>query len=249
MAKNQKQNLSSKLQSFLDDLTKQKGRSQKTRKNYSFYLARFLNHGQIKEARQINEEKIKAYRQWLNKQGLKRNTINYHLIALRSFLNYLETKGVKTIEPKKVNLLRQERFKRQALTEAETTKLLSAPNNSKEKEIIKLRDKAILETLEASNLKVSQLITLKRNNWQKDNKNQHRNIKLSHQAKHHLKKYLDKRMDSSPFLFISHDRANGKKQLNLTARSIQRIIKKYLKLAKIHKEITPESFRQPLKNN
>ncbi|MFH1173088.1 MAG: phage integrase N-terminal SAM-like domain-containing protein, partial [bacterium] len=174
MAQTKKQTLTAQLLAFANYLSQTRGCSLPTRKNYHFYLKRFLKHSQTRQVNQITEEKIKSYKQWLAQQGLKRNTVNYHLIALRSFLNYLKGRKVKTLLPEKVRLGQQPRFQRAELTKAEMTRLLNAPSDAKEKEIIKLRDGAFLETLEAPGLMVSELVNLKtrdcQNRYERKNK-------------------------------------------------------------------------------
>ncbi len=250
-------NLKQHLQKFFIEFEKK--HTAQTCANYRFYLRRFLNWSKIISPDQITLEKIKKYRHWLenqkNEQGelLEKNTVNYHLIALRSFLKFLKQKRIETLPAKAVILNKTPKPRAEILTAAELTKLLEAPLRSNEQEIIKRRDKAILETLFSTGLKVSELLVLRKNNLNWQNKfttyqpgNKKRRIIFSQQAKYWLKKYLDKRFDDSPWLFVSHDRAHQKKLNGLTPRSIQRIVGKYARLAKINKQITPETFRKTL---
>lgn len=245
------------LKTFLTEFSKT--HSPKTVNNYEFYLKRFLNWSKIASPQQITLEKIKKYRQWLTSQKndegepLSKSTINYHLIALRSFLKFLKQKKFLVPGPKAVTLQKTPKPGHEILTPSELEQLLAAPLETQEQEIIKRRDKAILETLFSTGLKVAQLSALQKKeiNFKEKfttyNQGGHkRRIIFSQQAKYWLKKYLDQRFDDSPYLFISHDRAHQKKINHLTSRSIQRIVGQYARLAKINKQITPETFRRAL---
>ena len=108
-----KQNLNKYLKQFLEHLEIEKNRSDKTIQNYHFYLSRFLEwHGENKSAGSITGEVVRKYRLWLNRlidvhgEPLKKNTQNYHLIALRSFLKYLSKRDIKTLAPEKIELMK-----------------------------------------------------------------------------------------------------------------------------------------------
>lgn len=234
-----------------------KTHSPRTKANYKFYLNRFLNWSKIISPQQITLEKIKKYRQWLagqkNNEGelLEKSTINYHLIALRSFLKFLKQKKLPVPAPKAVTLQRTPRPETTTLTQSELAQLLAAPLKTKEQEIIKRRDKAILETLFSTGLKVAQLSALQKKEINFKEKfttynrgGKKRRIIFSQQAKFWLKKYLDQRFDDSPYLFVSHDRAHQKKLNSLTPRSIQRLVKYYADRAGLDKKITPQTLRQ-----
>jgi site-specific recombinase XerD len=140
------------------------------------------------------------------------------------------------------------------LTETELVRLLEAPFKTKEKEIIKLRDRAILEMLFSTGLKISELVNLKRdqvnlNNESFDvfnNKHIKRTVSLSHQTRYYLKQYLEKRTDTFNSLFTSHDRAQkarGNISASITPRSIQRGLEYYKKLIGLKNKITPSLLR------
>ncbi len=132
-------------------------------------------------------------------------------------------------------------------------KLLQAPLETRQEKIFQLRDHLILELLYSTGLKVSELINLneKQVNLKKGtidivgHNDKTRTVLLPNQTQHWLKQYLEIKNNSSLNLFTRHDRA-GKKKLpkNLTARSIQRLIKKYTKQVGIAKKITPHTLRQ-----
>ncbi len=247
---------------FLEHLEIEKGRSQMTIKNYDFYLKRFLDSTKINLPEEITAEIIRQYRLCLsrqkNKNGelLSRTTQNYHLIALRNFLKYLAKRDIKTLAPEKIELAKTETRQIFFLEPNELEKLLDAPLSIKQEEKIALRDKAILELLFSAGLRVSELTNLKKEdiNLNKDEFSvkgkggKWRVVFLSSEAKKWLKKYLETRTDLDPAFFIRYDKGREKAIKNksnnqLTPRSVQRLIKKYAKIAGITKKITTHSLR------
>ncbi|MEK7166945.1 MAG: site-specific tyrosine recombinase/integron integrase [Patescibacteria group bacterium] len=248
-------------QDFLEYLEIEKNRSQKTIRNYKFYLDRFLNWSKESNPENINLELIRKYRLWLNrfqssrKENLKKDTQNYHLIALRSFLKYLAKRDIKTLSPEKIELAKMPERSIEFLEGKDLENFLEAPikiKNNEELNIIQLRDKAILELFFSTGLRVSELskLTKEQINLEKDEfttrgkGSKLRVVFLSNQAKYWLKKYLESRNDMELALFIRHDKFKNKQEINnLTPRSIQRIVKKYAKIAGITKKITPHTIR------
>jgi len=126
--------------------------------------------------------------------------------------------------------------------------LISTIQNSKKPDIIKRRDQAILEILYGSGLKVSELIQLQTNHIISNGNNHYirlrpRTVPLTHQATYAIKKYLKLRNNDSTTLFIRQDNASGNKHQSLTARSVERMVEYYCKLAKINIKITPSDWR------
>lgn len=274
--------LSDYLIEFLEYLEIERNRSPKTIKNYDFYLRRFLIwFGKDKTPEKITADDIRQYRLWLNRlvdaheEPLKKNTQNYHLISLRSFLKYLAKRDIKTMAPEKIELMKMPDRTVSFLDSSDLARLLEAPlkfseslqtENEKEQKkglLIKCRDKAILEMLFATGLRVSELnklkkeqINLKRDEFTVLGKgSKSRVVFLSEQAKYWLKKYLEIRQDMSSYMFVSHDkRTTNNKTINqknkktdtdqpLTPRSIERLVQKYAKVAGITKPVTPHTLR------
>jgi site-specific recombinase XerD len=257
-------NLSSLITDFLEYLEIEKGRAQNTISNYDFYLRRFAQWAKNPTPLKITLEMVRRYRLWLNRredhktgQQLNAKTQNYHLIALRSFLKYLARQDINSLAPEKIELARQETREVDVLDSDDMERLLQAPLKTKTKQIIQLRDKAILETLFSTGLRVGELTTLTRElvNLKRDEftirgkGGKLRIVFLSDTAKLAIKQYLDARSDVEPALFISHDRAEKSETRKersgkaLTSRSIQRIVDKYARVAGITKEITPHTLR------
>jgi site-specific recombinase XerD len=249
---------------FLEYLEIEKGRTEATLRNYDFYLKRFSHWAKDPTPSSLTTEKIRQYRLWLNRyedpktgQQLNPKTQNYHLIALRSFLKFLARRDIESIAPEKIELAKQETREVDVLDQDDVERLLSSPLTTPSDRLVQLRDKAILETLFSTGLRVGELTKLTRElvNLKKDEftirgkGGKLRIIFLSNRAKDSIKNYLDKRVDVEPVLFVSHDRAQksesrkDKKTSGLTPRSIQRIVEKHAKAAGITKEITPHTLR------
>ena len=251
--------LSSHLRDFLTYLEIEKGRSSMTIANYDFYLSRFIEWADDPDPKDISDEIITKYRLYLNrledpKRGLlKKNTQNYHLIALRSFLKYLAKKNIKTLAPEKIELAKQGSREPVFLEAGDMERLLDAPMQSDDLPILQTRDKAILELFFSTGMRVSELanllreqINLKRDEFTIRGKgDKTRIVFLSDQARNWLKKYLEMREDESPYMFIRHDRGAGEgKEIGpITPRSIERMVKRYALIAGITKDISPHSLR------
>jgi len=247
---------------FLEYLEVEKGLSHTTIGNYAFYLKRFAGYAKevgVTSVAKISKELVHKYRLWLNRleggknQSLKKNTQNYHLIALRGFLKYLLKNDIKSLEPEKVELAKQEQRQVDFLEGADLSRILEAPFKIELPEIIRKRDKAILELFFSTGLRVSELcklkvenINLKKDEFTVRGKGAKlRVVFLSDDAKQAIEEYLKSRLDTNSYLFISHDKAaSGRDEQNgLTPRSVQRLVQKYAKVAGITKEVTPHTMR------
>jgi site-specific recombinase XerD len=257
------------IQDFLDYCEVEKNRSQLTIRNYHHYLMRFAQFAtskHITKPEQIDFELARAFRLYLHRvtdkknKNLKAITQNYYVIALRSFLKYLQKRDVKTLAPEKIELAKSPSRQVEFLDHDELQRLFDAVDEEKE-EILRLRDKAILLTLFATGLRVSELcalkkeqINFKRNEFTVRGKGDKLRLAfLSADANIALQKYFKARQDNSKFLFIAHKQiglkvekeiaSHGKDAAGLTPRSMQRIIKKYSLIAGITKDITPHTLR------
>jgi site-specific recombinase XerD len=254
-------NLSTHLREFLEYLELTKGRSQLTVRNYEFYLRRFIDWAGDPSPADITIEKIHQFRLFLNRledpyRGtLKKNTQNYHLIALRSFLKYLARHDVKTMAPEKIELAKQGSREVSFLEAKDLQRLLEAPNNVDAAPVIQLRDRSILELFFSTGMRVSELANMRKDQLNLEREefsvrgkgDKIRIVFLSRQARQALRVYLDLRKDDSPYLFIRHDRGRGSKQDDevgpLTPRSIERLVHHYAVAAGIPKRISPHTLR------
>lgn len=241
------------LQDYLNHLEIEKNRSVKTRVNYERYLKKFLEFSKVSRPEQISQDLVRQYRLWLNRQSLKKNTQNYYLIALRNFLKYLAKRDVETLSADKIELGKQSERQVSFLEGNELERLLSASQGPSLK---LLRDKAILELLFSTGLRVSELCGLNRDSMNLSSKNgsdefpirgkgdKIRLVFLSENAKTALKSYLEKREDVDPALFIRNMKNYNKADnLRLTSRSVERIIKYYAAKAGLSKKVTPHTIR------
>lgn len=246
---------------FLEYLEIEKNRSAKTVENYNHYLTRFINFTKAKNVNDITEDSIRKFRLQLNRmvdlrsRPLKKVTQNYHVIALRAFLKYLAKRDIKTVSAEKVELGKQEERQVTFLEPQELERFLRAPSGTT---LVDLRDRAMLETLFSTGLRVSELcsldredIDLKRGEFSVRGKGSKiRLVFLSDSAKIALTTYLNKRTDANEALFIRipQKESFGKyEKLRLTPRSVQRIIKKYAIAAGIvGKKVSPHSLRHCL---
>ena len=248
---------------YLEHLEIEKGRSLKTIANYDRYLSRFFEFSKINDPKGITDDVLREYRLWLNRQesgetidgrkeNLKKNTQNYHLIALRSFLKYMIRRGIKTLPPERIELAKIGERSLDLITPEELNRLIRAPDTS---ELKGLRDRAILELFFSTGLRVSELCSLPRDISLKSDEfsirgkgEKIRVVFLSAEAKTAVKNYLDKRNDMDDALFVQVVNSNSKiveksKTLRLTPRSIERIVKHYAIKAGISKKVTPHTIR------
>lgn len=243
---------------FLEYLEIEQNRSQKTIANYDHYLTRLLDYAGEIQISDIDDELIRKWRLWLNRLGtntsdeLQKTTQNYHLIALRSFLKYCAKRDIPALAPAKIELARTVRKQVTFLTPEELQSLFDQPDVGS---LGGLRDRAILELLFSSGLRVSELVgldrdhlNLKRREFTVRGKGQKdRPIFISEAAARWLQSYLDERKDNVKPLFI---RYSGQKKVDLsgnfhrlTARSVQRLVSRYAVLAGITKHVSPHSLR------
>lgn len=253
------QKMSQHLRRFLEYLEIEKGRSQLTVRNYEFYLNRFIEWAKDPAPCDIEAEQVRQFRLYLNRlensrsEGLKKTTQNYHLIALRSFLKYLARHDVESLAPEKIELAKQASREPSFLDSKDLERLLDAPALSEASVVVKARDRAILELFFSTGMRVSELAGLKKTsiNLERDEfsvrgkGDKVRVVFLSHQARHHLKEYLELRHDECPHLFVRHDRAkSGASEVGpLTPRSIERLVHRYSMQAGIPKHVSPHTLR------
>ncbi len=248
------------LADFLEHLEVEGGRSPRTIENYKLYLERFIDFAGDIDVAKITSETIRKYRLWLNRyknsntgEELLLITQNYHLIALRGLLTYLSQRDISSLAADKITLPKTVRKQVTFLHYDEVVRLIEQiPLNNEPG----LRDRAIIELLFSSGLRVSELVNLNRDHinltrrefmvrgkGQKD-----RPVFVSMSAAEHVKNYLDARSDSLPALFISYSRRLAKPSVSgdyrrLSARSIQRIVSHYARLAGITKHVSPHTMR------
>ncbi|GIW64612.1 MAG: hypothetical protein KatS3mg092_0545 [Patescibacteria group bacterium] len=259
---------------FLEYCELDKNLSLKTVKMYGYYLNFFkewiLKSQKLKvksqnliNVEEIDENTIREFRLYLShyyknpyKGELKRQTQNYFLVALRSFFRYLIKQKLKVLPPEMIELGKQRDRSIKFLLPEELEKLFNVVDIS---DIIGLRDRAILEVLFSTGLRVSELVNLNREQVNIETGEfgvigkggKARVVFLSKRAKEWLKKYLDKRDDPYSPLFIRYSGPKAKEgltneKMRLSVRSVERMIDKYRKKAGILFRFGPHVLRHCL---
>lgn len=252
---------------FLEYLEVEKNLSPLTIRDYRHYLENFsawsVAYSPILEATDINVELIRKYRVYLAHYNspngnlpIKKVTQNYYVIALRSFLKYLIRKDLAVISPDKIDLPKVESRSLKFLDHDQLEMLLAQPDVSKERG---LRDKALMEMLFSTGLRVSELcklnceqISLERQEFGVIGKGgRARVVFLSDRSSLWLGKYLTVRTDGYKPLFIRY-RGNqatedvvvaGGESMRLSPRSVQRVMDKYVRKARLPVKATPHVMR------
>ena len=260
---------------FLEYLEIEKGSALRTIELYEQYLSRYFEFSKIKQPKEITATSVREFRLWLNRQPgfspsrvrretMSKKTQNYYMIALRAFLKYLAKREISSLSTDQIELAKTPERSLELITSEEMERILEAPNKS---DIRSLRDKAILELLFSTGLRVSELCSLPRDiNLASDELSvkgkggKTRVVFFSENAKTSLKKYLAARKDMEEGLFVRLDQKmeqktpeqkhgikakkyTGKDYGNLDRHSVERIVRHYTTLAGISKRVTPHTLR------
>lgn len=238
------------IKKFQTYLEYEKNVSPKTLENYTLRLGRFLQHVGDINVKEINSLEVLDFRMALTDKKLSKKTINYHIVAIRSFLKFCLKHDIDVISPDKLELGKTPPRVVSFLTEEEVERVLTMPAEKEPKNTIKrLRDEALLYVLYGTGLRVSELIWLKRTDIKLDS-NQFRVIgkwsKLravffTKRAREKLEEYMTARTDESPYLFINL--SNFKSGKWLTRNSVEEIVREYARYAWLEKKVTPHTLR------
>ncbi len=252
-------NLKDKLLLFLEYLEVERNCSQLTVRNYRHYLQELIGFLDEKGKRvalidDINVEKIRQFRLELVRKGLKPVTCGYYIIAIRSFLKWLAKIDVMALSAEKLDVPKRKDKSLKFLNREQLGRLLKQPLISTD---IGLRDRVILEMLFSTGLRVSELVALDKE--QIDLKTRElgvvgkggraRVVFISRMVVPYLEKYLVKRRDRFKPLFINFKKrslTDDDKKVRLSARSIQRMVKTYVRKAKLPVKATPHTLRHSL---
>lgn len=257
------------IQQFLEYLEVEKSVSPLTIRNYSHYLRRFA--GWLKKSNpapklsDVTQDCVRQYRLYLSRlpsqkislphsdqSSLSKKTQSYHAIALRSLLKWLLRQDKQVLAPDKIDLPKVEGHSVKFLNGEQVDRLLNSPSLST---LTGKRDKAILEVLFSTGLRVSELVSLERDKVDLDRREfgvigkggRARVVFLSGRAADWIRGYLDGRDDNYLPLFIRHKGRFGPEvsdeEVRLTPRSVQRMVKKYAHKVKVPVEVTPHVLR------
>lgn len=226
------------LQEYLLYLAAEKGLSKNTRLAYETDVSGFLKFLGAEPLESLKEEKVTSYLQKRKHEGLATSSLNRLLIALKVFLKFLKREGI--IQANPAQFLPQAKDWRQipeVLTEEEIKRLLSAPES--------LQDRAILELLYSSGLRVSELCHVRIQDL--DEKmirvfgkgSKERLVPIGAPALLAIDNYLAARGEDeqAPWLFI------GKAGKPITRMAVWQIVKKHASIAIPAKCVTPHTLR------
>jgi len=238
------------IKDYLDYLEIEKNRSPSTRENYERYLKRFVDFAEIKSIKDITEDNIRAFRVYLSRPeaNLKKRTQAYYVIAIRNLLKYLTVNDYETVSPDKIELPKVPTRQINIIRYEDLERLLRAPKGNSLRAI---RDRAILEVLFSTGLRVSELcsldrfINIDRGELTIRGKGEKlRVVFLSERARKILKDYLKKRTDADEALFISISHGKNPKVLGrIVPRTVERLVTKYARAAGISQKVTPHQLR------
>lgn len=243
------------LKEYLDYLEVEKNRSPKTRENYERYLREFITAQKLSSLRDFTIPAVKEFRLQLARkraasgEPLKKSTQSYYVIAIRNFLKYLAKQDYHVPSPEKIELPKLAERQIEIIEYAELERLLAAPQGT---DLRALRDKAILEMLFSTGLRVSELCRLSRYLNLKQGEitvrgkgDKLRVVFVSDSARKAVEAYLAARGDADEALFVSMSKAKQPKVLGrIIPRTVQRLIHYYGRKAGIvGKRLTPHGLR------
>jgi site-specific recombinase XerD len=252
-------NLEELKRQFLEYLEIERGRSIKTIENYDRYLTRFFTFAKVKSPKGVTEEQVREFRLYLNRQGgtkiggrletMKRRTQNYYLIALRAFLKFLRKRGVESLSPERIELAKVPERSLDLISPVELERLMKAPAKDT---LEGKRDRAILELLFSTGLRISELcslstddVDLTRDEFSVRGKGDKiRVVFISDEARSAIKEYLAGRKDMDDALFVRYGKkAHVGDEARITPRTVQRLLKHYAVKAGITRKVTPHVIR------
>lgn len=254
---------------FLEYLEIERGSALRTIENYEHYLTKIFAHMKAETPKDITDDSIREFRLWLNRQPTRnketvsKKTQNYYLIALRAFLKYLSKRDIKALSPDRIELAKLSAHQLELITPTELNRILAAPKGD---DLKALRDKAILEFLFSTGLRVGEICSLPRDiNIESDELSVRgkggkiRVVFISEAARRAVKEYLKKRKDMAEGLFVrldpdktpwqknNEDKSSkkyiGKDHGSLDRQSIERIVRHYATVAGVGRRVTPHTLR------
>jgi site-specific recombinase XerD len=257
---------------FLEYLEIERGAASKTQENYARYLNKFVKWLKMTKndglrPHELTPDHIWQYRIHMarspisetSKKTLSKKTQNFYLIAIRNLLTFFADRDIESMSVDKIKLAKRDKDEQtiRFLNLDQVEKLLLSPNTSHN---IGLRDRAILEVLFSTGLRIAELVALNKDQIKikSDTKdmelsitgkgNHTRTVYFSDRTVRWLKKYLDVRRDDDKALFINYKKRKESDQspIRLTVRSIERMVEKYAQMAGLPIIVTPHVLRHTL---
>ncbi len=240
------------LKEYLDYLEIEKNRSVRTRENYERYVKTFFQEANVRDIADITEARVRGFRLALARSRgalgapIKKSTQSYYAIAIRNFLKYLVKRGYTALAPEKIELPKLPMRQIEIMEYADLERILAAPKGN---DLRAFRDRAILEVLFSTGLRLAELCKLSRyldfsrgEITVRGKGEKLRVIFISDQAKRVLEDYLTERSDADEALFVSLTKG-GKVIGRITPRAIERLVLRYAQVAGVTARVTPHSFR------
>lgn len=234
------------IREYLGYLEIERNRSVKTRENYTRYLSVFVELAAPRTPKDITAEMVRMFRVALARRGIKKITQSYYVIALRNFLRYLVKRDVPSLPPDSIELPKIARRDIEVLDYSELERLLTAP---KEKTLRDLRDRAVLETLFSTGLRVSELCSLSRyldlGRGELSVRGKGEKVRVvffSPRARTAIGAYLKARPDTDDALFVSISKT-GTIVGRITSRAVERLVERAARVAGIPKQVHPHQLR------
>jgi site-specific recombinase XerD len=252
---------------FLEHLEIERNCSKLTIRNYEHYLGVLIDflitNKKIENPTvdDLTSENIREFRLYLSRQKgtkgeMKLVTQGYYVISLRSFLKWLVKNDMEVLQPEKLDVPKVKDHSLKFLSEEQMMRLLNQPLNSAKNG---LRDRAILELLFSTGLRVSELVSLNREQINLNTREfgvigkggRSRVVFITKHAAEWVDKYLKSRSDHYKPLFIRNLRPKEEiglldEETRLTARSVQRLVKKYVRQANLPVAATPHTLRHSM---
>ena len=224
----------------------------------------FLSEDLFLPFSRITKRSIEQYKAYLNsidrktaqgvaqKKNLKSFSLNRYLSSLRSYLKYLVSMDhFSPIASDAVTLIKTEKKIPKVAELNDLVRLIESPSQFEKNSIVAKRNRAILEVLFSTGMRISELVNLKSNQINKDGQiyvlgkgKKERFVYLTPRAQNHLKEYLKIRNDDSPFTFIPYSgKNNSEKMKKISTNYIQYKIKEYREMLGINIPTSAHSLR------
>jgi integrase/recombinase XerC len=235
---------------FLEHLRAEKNYSKHTLTSYTHDLREFYKFMIKEKMSELDKNHLRSYLAQMNAQGLSKRTVARRMAAMRTFFRFLVREGYVPKNPMQaLKSPKQDKKLPMVLEEGEVDRLLEAP----EDDLTGRRDKAILETLYSTGMRVSELVGLKLDRVDfiggvcrvlgKGAKE--RMCPIGDKALRSIRRYLESRekegFPPSGPVFLNH--SQNKKGSGLTARSVERLLDRYIESTSRRQHISPHTLR------